>query len=241
MTRRPRWLPLLMSILAFSVFAALGNWQYQRAGEREAELAAIAAAEHQPPLPLPPAAAFEAVAWRFVQLEGRFLGERQFLLDNRTLDGEPGFGVLTPFALADGRVILVDRGWVPAEGRAPAQSIHLPAAAEDVGTVVGRLWRPEAGLAIGPALAPGGDWPRTTTRVDYAALGDALGRSLEPGVVRIEEPAPWTLRPRAVQPRFGPERHLGYAFQWYALAATVLVVTGVLLLRSRRQHRMEHE
>lgn len=233
MNRRPRWLPLAAAVAAFVLFAGLGSWQLQRAGEREAALAAIEAAGTKRPLPLPATGELEALAWHHVRLEGRFLGERQFLLDNRTLAGEPGFAVLTPFALDDGRTILVDRGWVRADGRAPAGSVGLPASAREVDTIVGRLWQPEPGLALGPALAPAdGDWPRTTTRVDYAALGDALGRQLVPAVVRIEEQVPWALRARPVEPRFGPERHVGYAVQWYALALTVVVV-AVLLLRGR--------
>ncbi len=236
MTRRPRWLPLVAATAAFALFVSLGTWQLQRAGERAEEVEAIGAAEEQPPLPLPADDVIPALAWQFVALEGRFMPARQFLLDNRTLDGDTGFVVLTPFRLHDGRVVLVDRGWVVADGREPADSIQLPPAAESVTTVIGRLWLAESGFSIGPALADTGNgWPRTTTRVDYAALGDALGHELVPAIVRLEADLPWRLRARPVEPGFGPERHLGYAFQWYALAATVLIVTLALLFRMRRR------
>lgn len=229
-------MPLVAATAAFALFASLGTWQVQRAAEREAEVDAIAAAEEQPPLPLPENDVIPALAWQFVAIEGQYRPERQFLLDNRTLDGETGFVVLTPFRLDDGRLVLVDRGWVPADGREPAGTIRLPAAAESVSTLVGRLWLAESGFSIGPALAAtGNDWPRKTTRVDYKALGDALGDELVPAIVRLEADVPGRLRPRPVEPAFGPERHIGYAFQWYALAATVLIVTAALLVRTRRR------
>lgn len=241
MRRRPRWLPLAAAVFAVALFVGLGTWQVQRADERERALAAIAAAEDRPAEPLPRGkAALRELTWYRVEIEGRFLAERQFLLDNRTVDGRPGFDVLTPFVLDDGRTVLVDRGWTPADSREPAEPVHLSEAGRRVDAVTGRLWRPESGFRLGPALT-GEDraWPRITTRVDYAALSEALDRDLVPAVVRIEEPAPWTFEPRPVTPRFGPRRHIGYAFQWYALALAVIVVSGILLLRARR--RSEHE
>lgn len=236
MTRRPRWLPHAAAAAAMALFAALGTWQLERAGERREEVAAIRSADGQVPLPLPANGVVPALAWQFVTLEGEFVPERQFLLDNRTLEGQPGFVVLTPFRLDDGRMILVDRGWVRAEGRQPAGSIRLPPAAEGLSIVTGRLWLAEAGLGLGPALAGASSaWPQVTTRVDYAALGDALGHKLVPAIVRVEADVPWRLRARPVEPAFGPERHLGYALQWYALAITVLIVTIVLLVRTQRR------
>lgn len=241
MRRRPRWLPLTAALLTLLVFAGLGGWQVQRAGEREQALAAIAAGDDRPARPLPTErAGLEALAWYRVRVEGRFLAGRDFLLDNRLVEGRPGFDVLTPFVLDDGRTVLVDRGWVPADGRRPAEPIHLDPAGEQVDAVRGRLWRPESGLALWPALARDeGGWPRIATRVDYTALGEALGRELVPAVIRVEEPAPWAFEPRPVEPRFGPERHLGYAFQWFALAFTVLAVTVILLIRTR--HKGDHD
>jgi len=231
--RRPRWLPLVAAASACALFAGLGTWQLQRAAEREAELAAIQAAEQRPAVDLPAGADLDALAWRSVRLEGRFLRRRQFLLDNRTLAGRPGFVVLTPFVLVDGRSILVDRGWVAADGREPARPIRLPAAGEQPREIEGRLWRPQAGFGLGPAIAEGAtDWPRMTTRVDYAALGEALGRPLVPAVVRADGEADWMLQARPLEPRFRPERHLGYAFQWFALAATVVIVTLLLGIRA---------
>ncbi len=233
--RRPRWIPWTAAVTAFALFAALGTWQLQRAQEREAVVEAIRDGEQRAPAPLPVSRAeAEQRAWQPVWTEGHFLGDRQFLLDNRTVAGEVGFAILTPLRTPDDRLVLIERGWIAAEGREPARSIELES--EGRIRVEGHLWLPEHGPRLLPALAEGeADWPRMTTRVDFAALGEALGEPLEPYVLRPQQALGPGLRVRSVEPRFGPERHIGYAFQWYALALTVLIVTAVLAVRIRRK------
>lgn len=236
--RRPTWLPLVAAAAFTLLFAGLGTWQLERAGDKRALLAAIERGAEAPAVALPrEPEALAAHAWRRVRVHGRFLGGRQFLLDNRIHDGRAGFDVLTPLERPGGRTVLIDRGWVPV---GPRREPRTPIALEVPGalTVSGRLWLPEAGLALGPALAPvdgGPEWPRLVTRVDYAAMGRALGRELAPAVVRADGDAPWVLTPRPPTPAFGPARHYGYAAQWFALALTVVVVTLVLRRRRRRK------
>ncbi len=234
--RRPGWLPLVAASIAFALFVGLGVWQLQRAAEKEQLLAAIERGARAAPIELPYAdSALAGAEFHRVRAQGQFLGERQFLLDNRLLDGRVGYDVITPLVLADGRTVLVDRGWLPAGPRREPQG---DVALEMTGpvTVTGRLWRPDPAVALGPAVAPSsGEWPRTVTRIDYQALGQELGRTLTPAVIRAERGAPWVLTPRPLEPRFGPERHYGYAVQWFALALTVVVVTGALRWRRRQR------
>ncbi|MDZ7788740.1 MAG: SURF1 family protein [Halofilum sp. (in: g-proteobacteria)] len=237
MNARPRWLPWIAAGLAIALFSGLGVWQLQRAAEKRAVIASLAD-NRQPVLERLPgtSATLREAARREVRIQGRYEGERQFLLDNRILEGRPGFDVLTPLVLDDGRRVLVDRGWVAAgAGREPVESVRL--AFEERVTVEGRLWLPESGIALGAAVTPGDDWPRLVTRVDFPALEEALGRELVPAVIRATGDAPWLFRPRDLQPRFGPMRHYGYAFQWFALALTVLAVACILEWRRRRMDK----
>ncbi len=234
--RRPAWVPLILAVIGFVSFAALGVWQTQRAAEKEELLAAIERGSRSAPVELPYAeSALDEAEFRRVRARGRFLTERQFLLDNRLLDGRVGYDVITPLVLADGRTVLVDRGWLPAgPRREPLGEVALEVSGAVA--VTGRLWRPDPAVALGPAVAPSaGDWPHTVTRIEYQALGEVLGRSLVPAVIRAERGAPWVLTPRPLEPPFGPERHYGYAVQWFALALTVLVVTVILQWRRRRR------
>ena len=237
LSARPRWLPWIAAALAITLFSGLGVWQLQRAAEKRAVIASLADSG-QPALDRLPGTSttLRKAARREVRIQGRYEGERQFLLDNRILEGRPGFDVLTPLVLDDGRRVLVDRGWVAAgAGREPVESVRL-ASGERV-TVEGRLWLPEPGIALGAAVTPGDGWPRLVTRVDFTALEKALDRKLVPAVIRAAGDAPWLFRPRDLQPRFGPMRHYGYAFQWFALALTVLAVACILEWRRRRMDK----
>ena len=239
-SRKRSWLPWLAAVSAVALFSGLGLWQLERAADKRAIIAALERESRTPVEALPgDTAGLRALAFREVSVRGRFL-DKQFLLDNRLFEGRPGFDVLTPLSLADGRVILVDRGWVPAGPRRQPQATLTPPAGQPVG-VRGRRWLPQTGIGLGPARAPvnsgGGDpaWPRMATRVEFDALEAALGQELIPAVIRADGDARWLYRPRPLRPAFGPMRHYGYAFQWFALALTVVVVSGVLLRQRRRK------
>lgn len=234
---RPRWLPWVAAVIAIILFSGLGLWQLQRAAEKRAVVTSLEDGD-RPVLERLPAipAALRGATRRELRIQGRYEGERQFLLDNRILEGRPGFDVLTPLVLEDGRRVLVDRGWVAAgPDREPVQSVEL--ALDERVTVAGRLWLPEPGIALGAAVAPSDGWPRKVTRVDFAALEEALDRDLVPAVIRAKGDTPQLFRPRDLQPRFGPMRHYGYAFQWFTLALTVFAVACILEWRRRRMDK----
>ncbi len=228
-------LPLAAATVFATLFAALGVWQVERAQQKQALEQRLARDSADPLLQLPTGqSALRAADLARVRLEGRLLSERQFLLDNRILRGQPGFDVLTPLELADGRTVLVDRGWVPmGPQRQPQQPIALAGDARV--EVRGRLWLPEPGIGLGSVQARRADWPRVITRVEYGALETALERDLVPAVIRADGAGEWLLRPRTLEPTFGPARHYGYAFQWFALATTVVLITVLLLFRRRRR------
>ena len=230
-----RLLPWVAAAAALALFSGLGAWQLQRAADKAALIEALEHDRGAVVESLPSdRSALRAQAFRRVSLQGRFLGQRQFLLDNRIHDGRPGFDVLTPLVLGDGRTVLVDRGWVPwGADRRPARSVAL--ADSDEVRVRGRLWLPEPGIGIGEAVTPGEGWPRLVTRVEFPALAAVLGRELVPAVVRASGDAAWLFRPRDLRPAFGPMRHYGYAFQWFALAVTVVAVACILDWRRRRK------
>ncbi|MDQ2070166.1 SURF1 family protein [Natronospira bacteriovora] len=223
------WLLTLFTVLAFS---SLSHWQWQRAGEKEVLLELFASdAERRDVRSLDELEGLPLYAP--VTLHGELLDDRQFLLENMMRDGQSGFHVWTPLALADdGGLIIVDRGWVAEEtaGETPAgrQAVH------------GRLASlPRPGFRL-TAPAPEGEWPR---RIYFPEVGDLeaqLGAPVHDGRL--------LLAPDADQPGYRrdwapinmpPERHLGYAFQWAALALAVLIV--FLVVNLKRVNRNERD
>ena len=222
-----RVVPTLLLVPALALLVWLGTWQVHRAESKRLQTAAFESAGSVLPA-LPPAAA--PARYSRVRLEGHYLPGRQVLLDNMTRAGRVGYRVLTPFATPEGITVLVDRGWVPL-GTSRAQ---LPDVAVGGGArlVSGRLDElPRAGIDAPPGAGSG--WPRVLNYPRLATLEAVLGTALYPRLVLLDpEGADGYVRewhPTGLS----YERHLGYAVQWYALAATLVVLYLVVGLRQR--------
>lgn len=225
------------ALLLAAGFAALGHWQYGRAAEKETLLAdAVAVLEARDPIPLAAASDLaRAGHLGWAAGDGRFADSDAFLLDNQRHDGRVGVRAYRVFLPDDGAPLLVDLGWLPiGAGRSMPQ---VPTPAGDV-AVRGLLAPPPSpGLQMGEGMARAGDdW--LLTRVDPDAITRAAGLDapLAPRVLRLDPALPFG-HPRDLEVlpnTVPPERHLGYAVQWFGLAATVLIVALVLTLRCRR-------
>ena len=213
----------------------LGFWQLDRAEQKRALADAYAAAATAAPVVIESAAALAAAPRHArVSATGRFVAERQVLLDAQTHDGQVGYRVWTPLALDNGDWVLVDRGWLSAG----ATRARLPDVAVDAAprTVAGsKAPLPEPGLRLGDAAPADGPWPRRMVWPDEQALARAFGRAVPPALVLLDADAPdGFVREWAPADGMTAQRHVGYAVQWFALAAALVVIALVLLLRNRR-------
>jgi surfeit locus 1 family protein len=177
----------------------------------------------------------ELPRYQHVTAKGQYEPARQILLDNMpSSTGQPGYRVLTPLRRgATGRILLVDRGWVPLG----ATRQQLPVVAVEAGprTVAGRLdGLPVPGVRIGGAQAPGETgWPRVLNFPTQADVETALGQPVESRILLLDASSPDGYQ-RSWRPSVGfpPERHLGYAIQWFALAVTLIVIFVALSLEN---------
>ncbi|MFM7798115.1 MAG: SURF1 family protein [Planctomycetota bacterium] len=231
----PSWTMTALTVLLLAVFISLGRWQWGRAEQKEALARGFAAgAEEAQPLGALSTATLPHYA--VVSVTGEWDAARQFLLDNRTRDGRAGYEVLTPLRLADGRWLLVNRGWLPFEGRRDRLPEVAPGLLPGAVTLRGRLDElPTAGLASGraaPALS--GAWPRATSFPQTAQLAAALGGArLEPRVLLLDASAPAGYR-RDWRPFVkGPEQNISYAVQWWSFGVLLLVLFVKMNLRTR--------
>ncbi|MGH8196006.1 MAG: SURF1 family protein [Woeseiaceae bacterium] len=221
--------PPLAALALIVMFTGLGFWQLDRAEQKRALQESFSNAGDY----LDVTGASDPALYQPIVATGRFLNERQFLIDNMIQGGRLGYYIITPFEFAaDGPVLLVNRGWVAA---APPGDILPPiavgAAARTVKGRAGRL--PRAAIRPGVAFESGNAWPRVATFPTAAELAQALDREVLPFIL-LANPEPGTNLVRDWQPpTIGPSRHLGYAFQWFALALTVVVVTIVLYRKKR--------
>jgi surfeit locus 1 family protein len=220
----------LATLLGVALLAALGGWQLDRARQQRAQLESFARPAAQPQA-LPPADAAGSLArYAHVRLAGHYLPERQFLLDNMIHAGVAGVRVLTPFVTDGGATVLVDRGWLPlGPSRARLPPVAVGGEARVLSGRLDALPRPGVELAGGD----GGGWPRVVGFPTLAELARALGAPLYPRIVLLD-PGERDGYLREWRPGgLPPERHVGYAVQWYALALTLLVAYLIVSLRER--------
>ncbi len=162
---------------------------------------------------------------------GALDGAHQFLLDNRSWQGRPGYEVLTPLTRPGAATLLVDRGWLPFSGsraQLPDVALNAPGSV----TLSGRLaLLPSPGLALGRA-PPAGPWPKVTSFPDMAQLSAALGVPLAPRILLLDPDAPFGYTRDWPMPGLSPLRHFSYAIQWWSFALLALVVWGVTSRRA---------
>src|SRR5688572_23103540 len=119
---RPTLWPTLISVPAFIVLVALCVWQVQRLYWKQELIAERGTRVAAEPVSLPgDGADLGGIEFRRVRLEGAFAHDKELCLGARSLNGSAGYHVLTPFVLAGGGSVLVDRGWVPVERKLPGQ------------------------------------------------------------------------------------------------------------------------
>jgi surfeit locus 1 family protein len=240
----PSWLMTGLTVILCLLFLSLGRWQWGRA-EQKRELWAQFDRGTGEVVSLGTRSMTELPRYTRVRVEGRWEPHRQFLLDNRTHEGRAGYEVLTPLWLEDGRVVLVNRGWVPFGGyrdRLPdvsAEFAGLGAANAGAKTarvaVSGRLDElPSAGLAGGRA-APRleGPWPRVTAFPQPAELAASLGIAprLERRLLLLDAQEPRGYVREWKPGGRGPEQNWSYAIQWWSFGVVLLGLYVGLNLR----------
>ena len=241
---RPALWPTLAMLLLCALFLRLAVWQWQRAEYKRGLQAAYAAESTLPPLSLNDAILthdMDALPhYRHLSVDGSYDDTHQILLQDITHDGLVGYEVLTPFMLpADGALVLVDRGWLPADARTgAAPAIAVNAAPRRITAVLGNL--PVPGLRLGEAAPPAAGWPKVLFYPQPADMAALYGPKLLAPVLLLDaDQADGYVRESHLELGFPPERHLAYAFQWLALAVAVLIVWFWVNLR--RQAGSEHE
>lgn len=225
----------LAVLLLVPLFAGLGYWQLQRAAQKQDIIAKRAAAEQLPPQLIHGDEQAMRLHLKKVQVRCKLDTQRQLLLDNRVYRHLAGYEVLTVCRL-NTRAVLINRGWVaPGDSREQLPEIRIDHQyASQAVSLDGYFAVPGKGLRLGQALNPGDkDWPRRVQYYDYRAIGDVLSLSLLPGVIYLEPSSPLVLNYNWKPIAFSPEKHYGYAFQWFALMIALLVLYTVLNCKKR--------
>ncbi|MFT3791009.1 MAG: SURF1 family protein [Rudaea sp.] len=225
--QRPSWFAIVLTLTGIALFARLGIWQLDRAEEAQRLLAAFDSA---------PKAAFEDFAavraapqadrFPHVRVAGRFIADRVWLRDEQVRDGKLGVEAYAAFAPDTSReVLLVDRGWIE-WSHEPGTQPALPPLPQDAATLAG-VYAPFPGNGIrvgGNALARQTAWPKLTLAIDAQEIAADLQRPLLPRVLLLDADAASGFVRAWTPSLMPPERHRGYALQWFAFAVAAIAI-----------------
>lgn len=224
-----KWiLTTVLVVVGAAVCVRLGIWQLDRLAQRRTFNAHVFAVQVMSPLDLPARADLTQMEYRTVRASGAYDFANQVVIRNQFYNGLSGFHLLTPLRLSDGEAVLVDRGWIPADGNAMAadwRKYDQPGVVTVSGVIRLGQTAPGYGGVADPTLTP------DQTRLDfwmYVNL-DRIGLQvpypilpvyiqLDPDPNRADPPIPF-------QPTLdlseGP--HQGYAIQWFSFAAVLFI------------------
>lgn len=222
--RARRWLVAIAALAAIALTARLGVWQLSRAAQKEALQAGLVERGAMPALPqadLARDAQAAAAQWhRRTIVRGRWLAQHTVFLDNRQMDGRPGFFVVTPLEIAPGEAVVVQRGWAPRDARERTRLPEVPTPAGEVEIEAVIAPPPSQLYALG-AESPGA----LRQNLDLAAYARETGLTLRPLSLMQRDPhdspahkSADGLARRWPAPAADVHKHYGYAFQWFALA-----------------------
>jgi surfeit locus 1 family protein len=256
-----RGVVLVAALVSVGLTTQLGRWQLGRAEAKRAAQAELAWRSQLPPWgnadwPCAPSVLTPLPMQQPVRLTGRWWPERSVLLENRPMAGRTGFIVLTPLRLSSsahadcsGRVVLVQRGWVPRDAQDRLRLPSLPSPAGEV-VVSGRLMaEPSRLYALGEEALPQGAGPVVRQNTDAAFWRAWIGQSPVAGAVLqlqaegVQSAASAVPGPVSSDgllrdwpaPDLGQGKHLAYAAQWFAMAALIMgLYVWHQLIRPRR-------
>jgi len=235
-----RWSVYVLVACLFAVACAwLSHWQFSRNAERAADLALVENNYDAEPVPIDELIGdddeFRAGdEWRPVEITGTYLGDEQMLVRNRPHGGTSAYEVLVPIRTDSGRIVVIDRGWIPG-GESADRPDAVPTAPEGEVTVIARL-RPSEQLPASGRGAPEGQLPT----LHVPSIADQTGEGTLTdvyGLMISEDPAGIDTPSALEAPEADPGPFLSYAVQWILFAVMGFAFIGYTIRTEVRAAR----
>lgn len=213
---------LLLGLAGVGFLCGLGIWQVQRMYEKRGQLDEMTAGISVPAVPVPVQLDPEKDRYRPVTAEGRFTGETLYVLSGKPMIGA-GVQVVSVLEMADGRRLLVDRGFLPDDDKHKQLTVGAV-------KIIGNLMWPRDSNQYTPPPDP-----KTGLWFGRDAVAMAALLKTEPTFIVAREPTGDGIEAMPVDTSTIPNDHWGYAITWFLLAAVWAVMTVALVWRIRRQ------
>ena len=221
----------LLAILVLGLLLTLGYWQLDRAKQKQDLLNLQAERVQLEPVALDTVRIDEQqIRYLPVTVSGSVDANKQILIDNQIKQGRVGYFVLTPIRLRNNTAILLNRGWLPLgddRNTLPDVKINITEL-----SVNGRLDNfPSVGMVLDGADKLSEGWPAVVQTINLSRVSERLGYAVMPYQVLLNNDESYGYEREWTIFEMGPEKHHGYAFQWFALALTWVIIYFVVTIK----------
>lgn len=217
-----RWQMCVLTLITILLFTRLGFWQLHRADEKKQMLLAHHSLRQQVPTVWEINDALPA-QYKQIRIQGQFLSQT-LLLDNQHHHHQFGYHVISPLALANGEVLLIDRGWLAGDvTRQTLPAIQIPTG---LTTLHGSAYYPsEKNWRLGKIFEKEQANLVVVELLDTKLIGQFLHKSVYPFIIRLDK-ADNLLGYVREWPTvaMSPQRHYAYALQWFVMALVVFII-----------------
>ena len=236
------WKTSALILLLLPLLVSLGFWQLDRADEKARLQALFDKRQASAAIAIDQLNVDDDLRYQPVKLIGEFANDKSLFLDNRIYQGQFGYEVVTPFNVSNRELtVLVNRGWVKGDisRRSLPDVVGVPANVE----ILGQVYVPQGDMLVLEHSSSEG-WPKVTQSLNIEALAPDFDTALFPFSVRLNEGAVGFLASNWNVINLQPEKHVGYAFQWFAMSFTLLIIgfltnTNFWALRKLRKQSVQ--
>ena len=226
----PKLWAIIITIASALIFIELGKWQLSRADEKTVRYEQLEEYAKQPAIKLPGVLIkLKDFQYREVEVEGEYLSEYTIFLDNKTHKGRAGYHIITPLKIANSSVcVAINRGWVATgHDRAVLPEIaEVNGQVKVTGIVVSSELRT---LELSDTLLTGKVWGN----FDLNRYQEVVNLKMQPIMVLQKDIIEDGLVRDWDKPDSGASKNMGYAIQWFLLAATAIIIFLVLNVKRK--------
>ncbi len=211
---------LFVCLFFMVLFIFLGSWQIHRYHYKKDLLNSYH--QHHETNPKHFRTAVKQVSdFQHINVEGNYLNELTMLIQNRPYKGKIGFEVLTPLQIpGESKLLLINRGWIPSLEGSTAPPIPK---IEGKQTLKGYIKFNEHQFILGQNIYYPNAKPLIIQKIDYPEISRILGQDFYPFLLRLDPGEPHGFVRDWIISTMPPERHMGYAVQWFVLALMVII------------------
>jgi len=238
---QPKLWPSCIAIIVFALLLTLGFWQLQRYHYKLMLVKQYQIAKAKQPIDIHRLNQHSNMRYQQIKARGHYLNNKSMLLQHRFYRGRVGYDVLTPFKVVhQHKLVLVNRGWIPRD-KATSSTIHTSSTG-DKHSITGTVKLvDQRSFILGKNVIDTNKWPLKIQKIDLPEIEILTHATFYPFVLRLNanQPDGFVRHWKIINNK--PQRHMGYAIQWFAMALVLLIAFYFFSCKEHRPQSTREE